>query len=405
MRLSETPPALEWLEQFDSSWRPDAVELVDAMSLIGHSVFFQRLRDAIIERSGERSGPVGLFVERELGKFKGIPNRLFSESRGKHRRAFGTGPPPVKPRKTVDPEVGSEGLLATLVTGLCRESPGRFFSHPGPDQIRQRAIRALMIVTDFIGTGDQLMNYLEGAWRLRSVKSWYSRKQLEFEVVAYSATVQGAARVRSHPARPRLNFVQPCPTIDTVFTASRLQRIKDLCIFHDPVKKDPIESLGYGGMGALIAFAHGCPNNAPRILHRTRKGRWVPLFPGRVTAASHIAIGSVAERLRALDTRNVHSPWAGRVAKESEPMLELLTALKVGPRLDEALAARTGMTCAEVRSRLRIAAANGWIGKDRRLNDVGRAQLIHANFQRKPYGELLPSPVTPYYPKSLRSPR
>jgi hypothetical protein len=116
-----------------------------------------------------------------------------------------------------------------------------------------------LLVTDFIGTGKQASTYIEAAWRIWSVKSWCSRRQFRFEVVAYSGTEKGCSEVRHHAASPEVRIVTPCPTIETVFDPVRAKRIKDLCERHDPVSRDPIASLGYGGVGALLAFAHGCP--------------------------------------------------------------------------------------------------------------------------------------------------
>ena len=78
-----------------------------------------------------------------------------------------------------------------------------------------------------------------------------------FEVLAYSATDLGLKRIKKHPCRPEVYYVQPCPTIDTVFPGAVAQRMKEVCIKYDPRGHDPIESLGHMGIGALLAFAHG----------------------------------------------------------------------------------------------------------------------------------------------------
>ena len=100
-----------------------------------------------------------------------------------------------------DPQVGSEGLIASLITQLCRERRDQFLNHPGPDSIRRKKLRAFFLITDFIGSGERVCDYLTAAWRVASVKSWSSFHLLRFEVIAYSATDKGSAP-RQSPSKP-----------------------------------------------------------------------------------------------------------------------------------------------------------------------------------------------------------
>jgi len=98
--------------------------------------------------------------------------------------------------------------VAQLVSEVCRAHPQQVFNHPGPDAIRKRRIRRFVLVTDFIGSGKRARTYLQAAWRVRSVRSWWSAratKGLSFEVVAYAATQSGRAVVERHPSRPEVH--------------------------------------------------------------------------------------------------------------------------------------------------------------------------------------------------------
>jgi len=168
--------------------------------------------------------------------------------------------------------------------------------------------------------------------------------------------------------------------------------------------------LGYGGVGALVAFAHGCPNNVPQILYCASE-TWTPLFPKRVTAASrrHFdgrrSVEFDAARLQEMrQQRLAESPSLSRMTENGRAMLLVLGALRQGPRIDEAVARRTGLTTIEVRSLLRLAGHFGWIDRSRHVTDGGIGQLDHARMKPKAYGPLLPEPKEPYYPKSLRAP-
>lgn len=268
MALAETEKAIAWLAQFRKSDQAHAAELINAMLQVSYHDFMNELTSLIRARSEEVDGPIALYAEREVKDRLGIPHRLFKENKGKPRRAFGSSVQPVSPTRAYAPEVGSEGLVAQLITELCRQHPKLFINHPGPDRIRKHRVRTFFLITDVIGSGEQAWKYLEAAWRVHSVRSWHSLKLLRFEVLAYSATDSGQKYVRKHPCGPAVYFVQPCPTIDTSFPKIVARRMKDLCVKNDPIDHDPIESLGHHGTGALLTFAHGAPNNSPRMLYK-----------------------------------------------------------------------------------------------------------------------------------------
>ena len=145
------PLVAEWLRQIDPDDRPAATRLVEAIMLVNLDYFFSGVRTRILEQAGTARCPIGLYVEREIRKWRGEPNRLFREATRRGRvTSYGAGPRPVLPAKTINPEVGSEGLLAWLATEICREHPNEFISHPGPDQIRANRIKTFLLLTDFM---------------------------------------------------------------------------------------------------------------------------------------------------------------------------------------------------------------------------------------------------------------
>lgn len=410
--LLESDATLAWLGQFDPLDQQLAVKVLRSIRLVSRDAFSDGMRDLILSRANDGGLPVGLYVERELGHRKGIPHRLFKEHDRKVRRAYGAGPRPVQPMRSIDPEVGSEGILAQLVTDLCREHRTRLFSHPGPDQIRKHKIRRFILVTDFVGSGKRASSYLKAAWRVRSVRSWWSRRAshgLSFEVVAYAATAYGRQLVESHACHPVLHCAVGCPTIDTEFSAAVRAQVADVCSRYAPASQS--SALGFGGIGALIAFAHGIPNNAPRILH-ARGPAWRPLFPARVTAGVRLGIGlevdtlaSVREQLLKLrENRLAESEWVARAPHRVQNQYLVMAALGKRPRSIEVLALRTGLTILEVGRALSLASKEGWIGVGNALTDRGRSELSAAR-RASPPAKLLPhAPKQPYYPQQLRAP-
>ena len=400
-----------WLSQIDPRDQSAAIELLESLDLVSRDTFSERLRKLILERLHSQTGPVGLYVERELGKQNGVPDPLFAESGTEVRRAYGDGPQAVQPTRQHDPSVGSEGIVAQLASELCREFPALCIDHPGPDKIRKKRIRRFFLLTDFLGTGRRARTYLQAAWRVRSVRSWWSArasKGMSFEVMAYSATAQGQAYVRSHPCAPTVSIVAACPTISAMPDTKR-ERLETLCCRYDPLQGRYGEALGYGGIGALVAFAHGVPNNAPRILYK-RTPEWAPLFPKRVTSSTRDAFDEddlETIRARLLDmrqTRLATAPWLSRVKPQSRAMLVVLAALSRPIRDEEVLSRKTGLTIVEVRRVIATALAHDWITDHWRLSAAGQAELANA---RNPGKAMLTLPEDPkqfYYPTSLRVP-
>lgn len=417
-----TPPilteetTLAWLSQFRVEDQTRAAKLVSAVVLVSHDEFSNNLRALLTVRANAQSGPVALYAERELRKRFGIPHRLFKEANRKIKRAKGNGPQPVQPTRGYDPDVGSEGLVAQLITELCRTDKKKYINHPGPDEIRRRKIRRFVLVTDLVGSGRRARTYLEAAWRVRSVRSWWSLHLLRFEVVAYAATEQGRAYVEKHPSTPVVSYVVPCPTIETAFGRPEAGSMKGLCIHYDPVNHDVDESLGVGGLGTLIAFAHGAPNNAPRIFHKSGT-QWAPLFPARVTSSipsKHFGTKSTADaiRQRLIDLRHqalARGTWLEAASDQARKAFLLMAAATRSPRTDDMLAIRTGLTVIEIRTECQRLSDLGWMDSFRRLTDAGYGQLAHARAKGAPRGDsrnrtVAKSTKVPYYPQSLRSP-
>lgn len=419
----DSESAKAWLRQFAVRDQKLAADLLEIFRFVSRDEFASGLKELVLHQAQFVNGPVALYAERELGHRRGIPHRLFKESTGKVKRSYGVGPQPVKSTKAYHPEVGSEGIVAQLITDLCRQSPKEFLNHPGPDQIRKTRARAFWVLTDFVGSGKRAYDYLSAAWKLRSVRSWTSSGFLRFGVIAYAMTQLGESRIDRHPCKPLTLCVQPCPTIFSAFSGSAVDAQVSLCERYDPIRHSPdtIKDdgfLGFGGVGALIAFAHGAPNNTPRIFHKTsrRANGWIPLFPARVTAGlSSTGFGrslrpeTISARLNALGNKALaKSPAARNASIEVKKRYLVLAALSRGQRGDVILAIKTGLSTFEVQSVCQELERFGWVGPRRVLTDAGLGELRHLRRrvaqqrQRVSIGAEVEKP--PYYPTSLRAP-
>ena len=406
-----------WISQFELRDQDDVKLLLSVMRNVSADEFHDDMTNLLQSRVRVDPAPVGLFVEMERGHWKGQANRLFSEPLRKHLRAYGSSPLGVGPRRTVDPEVGSEGLIWQIATEAVRLNRRRATIHPGPDTIRSRKIRRFILVTDFIGSGNRTSRYLDAAWRVRSVKSWWSARRsrgMSFEVISYSSTEAGLRKVKGHPTRPSVHIVEGCTTIDQAFEIPRVRRrIQDLCRRYGSFDSN-VDPLGYEGTGALITFSHGMPNNAPAMLHKgceLKSRQWFPLYRERITSGVRAGIEAVTKKEEALqlDLRRVmnqkiiDSPRVSSAPASLRDAVHVLLALDRAPRTAAALSARTGLSIERVQDAVTRIRGYGWVDGEDRIAVKGRRELgrLSASVQEKVSFE----PETLYIPRSLRAPR
>lgn len=421
--MLESEAAKAWVRQFDIRDQALAADLLGTFVFVSRDEFATGLTAQVMHHAASVDGPIALYAEREMRHRLGVPHRLFKETTGKVKRAQGVGPAPVKATKAYQPEVGSEGIVAQIITDICRAHPKQFLNHPGPDEIRKKRARAFWVLTDFAGSGNRAYDYLSAAWKVRSVRSWKSGHLMQFGVLAYAMTEEGEARIKRHPCRPLTACVQPCPTIFSAFSGAKADACVRLCERYDPVDLDPSlfqdnQSLGYGGVGALLAFAHGAPNNTPRIFHKTsrRAKGWIPLFPSRVTSGLPVTgFGrslrpeTISARLEALgNTVLAKSPAARNAPIEVKKRYLVLAALSRAHRGDTILAIKTGLSTAEVKQVCLDLEGLGWMGERRVLTDAGLGELRHLRRTVRQRQQRVDTDVhaakPPYYPTSLRAP-
>lgn len=406
-----SPRIADWVGQFDPPDQVTAAQLLGEIMTVSADELTRGLREKVLAIAEQHDGPLGLITERHIRKQpKSGVDRMFKERRSRPRRAYGYGPRPVAQGKRSAPETGSEGIIATLITGLARADPKRFVDHPGPDKIRENKIRAFVIVTDFIGSGKRVEDNLEAAWKVRSFKSWCSSGHLSFAVASYSGTQLGVARLERHRSKPTIALVRGCPTVNDLDYESR-DRIIDFCERHAAKRlKNDRTALGYGDAGALIVFDHGIPNNAPLVLH-TKWSRFTPLFPRRSTAMVGDARGETAREVeierslrRLREKRLAKAPRFTGIPENEQDRMLVLTALKRRPRTALAVSARTGLPVVEVDALVARALTDGYLDERCRLTQSAYDALAFLRTSDAPPRSLPKTNEDYYCPTSLRPP-
>lgn len=417
MSLSNSDFAEAWLAQFADTERDVAGRLADAVMLVSHDALYRGLRarlDDIMAGRDEKDldRPIALFAERavetrdiEEPDYGAIRHEVLPFFPGtEDGRATGEGMPPI----IIDPEdqeIGSEGAIANFITGYERLHRGRVLAHPGPDSLRSGRVSHIVIVTDFIGSGKRVWEMLEAFWRVATIRSWRSYGLVRFAVAAYSGTEDGLKHVRSHRSGPDVRVVHACPTIITAFTGTARDEVEALCRRHPHRPRFP---FGFGWSGALIAFSHGMPNNAPPIFHSDRKG-WLPLFRNRsaLAADEHFPAANadqLAERAReVLHIRAAERFLADETNRRWVETMLVLTALREGARTVGSVSARTRLPIAEAEEILRFTQIAHWTNNRNVLTVLGRRELRRLQLRRS-RTVVLPTDDQPYYyPTQLRA--
>jgi hypothetical protein len=147
--------------------------------------------------------------------------------------------------------------------------------------------QAVVFIDDFIGTGQSLVEELDGAAEiLKSISGTSIRRIFLLTVVGF---VDGQKLIEEKLSSLSLGLtIHICDPLDdrdklfsdnsSVFPEPNVRlRAKDLA-YEYGVTLLPDAPLGYGDTQAAVVFESKIPNNCPPILWKSGKS-WVPLFP------------------------------------------------------------------------------------------------------------------------------
>lgn len=437
MSLINNVAAVQWRKQFhDPDHFISAGELLKKFRFVSANEFKRDLRRLILSNFPEPE-KVAFYVERELQRVR--PHWPYKRSDGRevinrsHGRvairmykevssvrgpnlpkrwtAAGSAVQAVRSPNSIRQEVGSEGVVAALVSKLCVTNSSRFVMNPHTTALRRIGVKHLVVVTDFVGSGDRACDMLDSLWRVASVRSWVSSGYRKLTVLCYSGTDQGMRKVRRHPCNPSIVQVRTCPTVSGSFGDAMANVMTELCKKFPPGADLP---LGYKDTGALIAFEHSCPNNVPAMFTLTERSKaraWTALFPKRssdVFSESAIEYSDKDDHAEALESLRCGNIARNSIFIESSPeqraMITLLAALYRGRRNSEDLVSATGLSFVTLLDSTARAQQNFLMTASGRLTASGFSLIAELNDL-----PVRPVPVpneakNNYYPVSLRAP-
>ncbi len=404
--LSTTRTGLAWIAQFAPDDYAKAKALLDGMLLLNEvevNGALLSLLDDVAAQSVSVRGRVALYAEREFAGSTMFRVDRVADANGRiRRRSTGSrGLPPVEPIRGSS-RVGSEGMVAFVISQAKKSAPNVFLNHPGPDGFRKkRRVQTLAIVTDFVGSGTRVLKMLDKFWATPTIRAWASRGWIDFKVIAAAGTLAGVRNVRDHHRKPDVRIRHIVPTL-----YGNLQRPwKPLIYNYGPDEAGGAGRLGYKDNGALVAFTYGIPNNTPLILHAAGPA-WRPLYMGAAPEDARSAFG-----LRPPDVRIAQAAEViGLELRSGIPDIDAKLVIflsSVRGRWREAavtpMAEATGLTEQEILVAFDRAVLHGLIDSTGRLTDAGHLARDAARPQiRRP---RVPTNTEPYYPSQLRAPR
>jgi hypothetical protein len=406
MKPSETSVGAAWLENFRAYDQPAATMLIDSLRFVDVGTMQSGLK-ARIERLAEMGTiqPPALVVpERSL---KSLP----LERKTANPVAFQD----FEPGAGLSILPGSEAFAASIIRDLLSEdrSTGQrrwIASDAGLLELRQQRCRSVVVIADYIGSGQQVLRLIEAIARNPTIRSWRSYHLLRSFVVAFAIADDAFTRLEASRVVDAVWSAEAAPTFWTApWTDCVRGAIVDLCR-RECFPKYRSRALGYKGSCGLFASQRGAPNNLPALFIQQQAG-WQPLFPGRVVPTSFAeelaegyqqteTLADLAERVGQLRVgRNERITSMPRTSKE---LLGALLALSPGPKATPHLAAELGLGMPRTEMLVDSLRRLGLIDEDASITAAGRREIQGQRRGLRRTTAKLVGSDDPYYPASLR---
>lgn len=404
-RLALTERGQLWLNQFDEVDRRLVRDFLSMLTLVSHSEFERTLEGLILRRMAVVEGPIALFAVRELPADRQYD--YFNVARGPD----GSTSTDAVARGA---DIGSEGRVAAFLRNLVKAYPGRLLNHPTIESMRKVSCRTIILVDDVLGSGNQTSLFLSSMWGDSTIKSWVSLGYIQFEVICYAVSEAGLRNVQKSRTSPNIEYQYFCPTVADILPYQLRKPLRDIFNKYGMRTSKSHLSCGYGNIGALMVFEHGCPNNTPSMLWapQTPKRPWIPLFPNRVVVGDtrsvfpdeivtrdsvNVLLSVGHKRLAAVNPSVFQHPL-------SYAVLTLLALISKGARTPSSLCYSLSMSVDECNSLLEKCISAGYVTPKYRLTDAGHAELRGAIHTKQHFRKVLPElGEDVYYPNSLRS--
>lgn len=130
--------------------------IVEKIQWVSSHEFEVKITALVDEICNKEKDKIALFVEREVLD----DETVYSFNTEKPQRAFGNAFPPILSAIDKRIEIGSEGILNNIITRFQRLDSRKYYNYPSAEIMRSKRINKVVILTDTIGSGNQLNKYL-----------------------------------------------------------------------------------------------------------------------------------------------------------------------------------------------------------------------------------------------------
>lgn len=402
---SQTLRGREWLTNFKQLEVPFARLLLDSLTVASGSQIRAGLRQYLdaIAKDGSLEQPSLLLVPRKMNEY-GAPGSKISAL--VPYASFSPG-------KAIPATPGSEGLLGNIIRDLTSKSPRLSGSwiHPEADlaSLRRARCRNIILVSDYSGSGTQIVRFAEALLKNRTLRSWHSGGLIRINALVYAAAPLGIQAIQQSKAIAQLWFVKPAANFSTAaWSDEERNQIVSICTSYHR-RSSGFQPLGFQSSAGLFVTETTIPNNLPSILCQEVSG-WKPFFNRRSmptelisdimgyvpTTRDDVVLHSI-NQLRLAENR--HS-W-GREEPQRIIILILASLVQKAFTLAE-LATKLQIDSATLGPAVEFLTRNNCIGPDGKTTEVGYAELAAARRKDRRIGWNLSNPSVVYYPVSLR---
>lgn len=399
---STTGPGQRWLGNFNPEDKSIARLLLDSLRVVSASEIRSGLTRLLIEQmdAAEPGVPTLLLPVRDTSDFatdtKGVPVAY---------RDF-------DPALKMSSEPGSEGIIANICRDIRRDHSKKkfvFAASSGLETLRNKRIRRIVFVSDYAGSGQQVLSYIRSFLRSPTIRSWRSYGWTTIDVFLFAISRSARILIMKSGLVDNLHFVETAQHFSTAkWSESELERVIALCRQY---ASKPTNALGWKDSRGLFVLQHTVPNNLPIVLLQTsgpsyqNDGQWSPMFPKRsISPQLQVQLSGYnpAVTTGPLEDMGDAKPSLTSPTHINPLLFALLGALVSGSRIRPVLLENLSVSIFQLEAMITTLIKLQLIDDSLRPTDLGRTELRRAGYSPRKVTFRLAERSDPYYPQQLR---
>lgn len=368
--ISKSAQAQVWLKQFDENDVPTAKKLLDSIILVNVATVFKELGELLDNFiSDKMQHKIALYVSTEKTSDDYFIDDVDDDGNEVRR-----------PINISSSEMGSEGEI----THFCRDyarSKKNVSSHPTIEEMKEKKCKFIVLIDDFVGSGNRMNSFLNWIYSDKTIKSWHSYGFVKFVIISFAMTVVGANQLKKHPAIDYMLYSRQLDFGRKSWNETERKNIVALCEKYSFYLKmrDKMTPLGYEGTFSMLIFSYKCPNTVPPILWLGNKRKWKRLFNPRAEFKMDADFSDAMDPINILKqighSRMAESLLVGRLNDEGKTIVLVLSLLASKNRKIDDLSEILNLSVCDINKILEQCFNNKWINNSLYLTESGKNLL------------------------------